>query len=146
MLTTGKILRFDEIRGYGFIAPDTGDEDVFMHANDLLDEKSFYQAGLEVEFFLEEGEKGPKASQIRLVHKPTGRQLARNSLAPGGLRTLSQESRADDEMCDVLTVADLRTELLETLVAADQTLTAGQIQRIRTSIVEIARRHGWVEA
>lgn len=146
VLMTGKILRFDEVRGYGFIAPDSRDEDVFMHANDLLDEKSYYQAGNEVEFLMEEGEKGPKASRIRLLHKPTGHQLAHNSLASGRPRTHAQESRADDEMCDVLTAADLRSELIETLVAADETLTAAQIQRIRTSIVDLARGHGWVEA
>ncbi|MYT29500.1 cold shock domain-containing protein [Streptomyces sp. MspMP-M5] len=146
MLMTGKILRFDEIRGYGFIAPDTGDEDVFMHANDLVDEKNFYQAGYEVEFFMEAGEKGPKASQIRLVNKPVSRQLARGSLAPGTVRTtLAPERRVDDDLCDVLTAADFRSELIETLVAADETLTAAQIQRIRTSLVDIARHHGWVE-
>ena len=35
---TGKMLRFDEVRGYGFIVPDDGNEDVFVHANDLLEE------------------------------------------------------------------------------------------------------------
>lgn len=145
MLMTGKVLRFDEVRGYGFIAPDTGDEDVFMHANDLIDEKAFYQAGSEVEFLMESGEKGPKASQIRLVHKPAGHQLARNSLASGSLRTPVQANRADDEMCDVLSAADLRSELIEVLVAADETLTAAQIQRIRASVVDMARGYGWVE-
>jgi cold shock CspA family protein len=65
LLTTGKVLRFDEVPGYGFIAPAEAGEDVFMHANDLIDEKYLYQEGSEVEFFLEAGDKGPKASQIR---------------------------------------------------------------------------------
>nr|WP_199931185.1 cold shock domain-containing protein [Streptomyces sp. CB02923] len=143
---TGKVLRFDEVRGYGFIAPDSGDEDVFMHANDLLNEKTYYQAGNEVEFFMETGAKGPKASQIRLLHKPTGRQLSSNSLASAPLRPAVQTSRPDDGTCDVLTTDDLRVELLETLLAADETLTAAQIQRIRASIVDVARGHGWVEA
>ncbi|MFI0227491.1 cold shock domain-containing protein [Streptomyces lydicus] len=143
---TGKILRFDEVRGYGFIAPDSQDEDVFMHANDFLGEKNYYQAGNEVEFLMEEGEKGPKASRIRLLHKQTSHQLTQNSLASGPLRTQAQESRSDGERCDVLTAAELRSELIEILVAADETLTAGQIQRIRTSIVDMARGHGWGEA
>lgn len=145
VLMTGKILRFDEVRGYGFIAPDSGDEDVFMHANDLVDEKPGYQAGNEVEFFLEAGEKGPKASKIRLLHKPGGRQLAYDSPASGPLRAAARRSQSEDDMCDLLTSADLGSELLEVLVSADETLTAGQIQRIRASIVEMARDHGWVE-
>ncbi len=84
MLMTGKILRFDEVRGYGFIAPDEGrDEDVFMHANDLLEEKYLYQSGRRVEYFLESGDKGPKAGEIRLVRQaaaPASRVL-RNSAA-----------------------------------------------------------------
>ncbi|PAX89758.1 hypothetical protein CLM82_19405, partial [Streptomyces albidoflavus] len=74
MLKTGKILRFDEVRGYGFIVPNEGGEDVFMHANDLVDEKYLYQSGREVEFFEEMGEKGPKASQIRLVYRSSPRR------------------------------------------------------------------------
>ena len=29
IMLTGKVIRFDEVRGYGFIAPDGGGEDVF---------------------------------------------------------------------------------------------------------------------
>ncbi|NED08770.1 cold shock domain-containing protein, partial [Streptomyces sp. SID6648] len=75
MLTVGKVLRFDEVKGYGFIAPEEGGEDVFMHANDLVDEKYLYQAGSSVEFFLESGEKGPKASEIRLSYQPSPNRI-----------------------------------------------------------------------
>lgn len=50
MALTGKVLRFDDTRGYGFIVPDGGGEDVFVHANELLDEKVSYGAGTPVEF------------------------------------------------------------------------------------------------
>ena len=39
MMLTGKVIRFDDVRGYGFIAPDGGGEDVFVHANVLGDDK-----------------------------------------------------------------------------------------------------------
>ncbi|MFE4539280.1 cold-shock protein [Streptomyces scopuliridis] len=131
MLKTGKIQRFDETRGYGFINPDEGGEDVFMHANDLLDEKYLYQAGRDVEFFVEMGEKGPKASEIRLIHQPSRRRPEQFG-ADGGA--------AEGEPG----AAAFRSELTDVLLDADGTLTADQIKRIRTRIVELARARGWV--
>ncbi|MFE4372612.1 cold-shock protein [Streptomyces sp. NPDC056835] len=135
MLKTGKIQRFDETRGYGFINPDEGGEDVFMHANDLLDEKYLYQAGRDVEFFVEMGDKGPKASEIRLIHQPSRRRLERLG-ADGG----ADGGAAEDEPG----AAGFRSELTDVLLDADGTLTADQIKRIRTRIVELARAHGWI--
>lgn len=133
MLMVGKILRFDEVRGYGFIVPREGGEDVFMHANDLVDEKYLYQAGREVEFYLEMGDKGPKASEIRLVDRPAAAAPRR---APEDL---------DDEGLDVLTTAEFQTEITEALIEADGTLTTAQLKRIRTRLTDLATHHGWLE-
>ncbi|MFJ8000347.1 cold-shock protein [Streptomyces sp. NPDC096310] len=138
MLRTGKIQRFDETRGYGFIIPNEGGDDVFMHANDLLDEKYLYQAGREVEFFVEMGDKGPKASEIRLVH-PAAQRRPGHDLAPDPVTYRTAE---DGEP----TAAALRGELTEALLEADGTLTADQIKRIRARVVELARTHGWITA
>lgn len=110
MLMVGKILRFDEVRGYGFIVPREGGEDVFMHANDLVDDKYLYQAGREVEFYLEMGDKGPKASEIRLVDRPAARRAAAPAPASGGPE---DQGDLDDDGLDVLTAAEFRTELTE---------------------------------
>ncbi|MCP9946973.1 cold shock domain-containing protein [Streptomyces somaliensis] len=131
----GKILRFDEVRGYGFIVPREGGEDVFMHANDLVDDKYLYQAGREVEFYLEMGDKGPKASEIRLVD----RSAARRQPAPG------DPGDPEDDTLDVLTAAEFRADLTEALIEADGTLTAAQLKRVRARVLELARDHGWVE-
>ncbi|WP_425575644.1 cold shock domain-containing protein [Streptomyces gobitricini] len=133
----GKILRFDEVRGYGFIVPREGGEDVFMHANDLLDDKYLYQAGREVEFHLEMGDKGPKASGIRLVHQPVRRP------APESVPALRDDP--DDDTLDVLSTAEFQAELTEVLIDADATLTTAQLKRVRTRVAELARSHGWVE-
>lgn len=135
MLQVGRVLRFDEVRGYGFIVPSEGDEDVFMHANDLLDEKYQYKAGSEVEYFLEMGDKGPKASQIRLVNAPEPRSsTSGGSVDPHG------------DYSDVLSPVELRNELTEALLQADGSLTGDQIKRVRTSVIELARSHGWIES
>ncbi|MCI3934354.1 cold-shock protein [Streptomyces sp. AN091965] len=136
MLTVGKVLRFDEVRGYGFIAPDTGDEDVFMHANDLVGEKYLYQEGSVVEFFMERGDKGPKASNIRLVHQSTSHQLPR-----GGLAALPAAAPGDGE---VSPADEFTQELTEALLDSVGSLTGDQIKRVRACVLELVQDHGWV--
>ncbi|MBL1117303.1 cold shock domain-containing protein [Streptomyces sp. 110] len=136
MTTTGKILRFDEFRGYGFIAPDDGGEDVFMHANDLLDEKHLFQPGSKVRFVPEYGDKGPKASEVRVVERAAPTPVVRPSAGPDG----------DDTMCDVLSVTEFRQELTEALVEVGGSLTADQIKQVRRRVIEIAQAHNWIES
>nr|BCB17049.1 DNA-binding protein [Streptomyces nobilis] len=136
-LTAGKVLRFDEVRGYGFIAPEVGDEDVFMHANDLVDEKYLYQEGSEVEFFMEMGEKGPKASRIRLVHQSNSHQLPRGGLAARSVPAPAGERTAP--------AADAFTQdLTEALLDSVGSLTGDQIKQVRACVLDLARARGWV--
>ncbi|MFF3445189.1 cold-shock protein [Streptosporangium sp. NPDC002721] len=69
-MVTGKLVSFDEFRGYGFIAPDSGGEDVFMHVNDLDSDKRLISIDTRVEFRVENGGKGLKASQVRVLDRP----------------------------------------------------------------------------
>lgn len=61
---TGTIARVTD-RGFGFIKPDEGDNDLFFHANSLngvsFDEVS---EGDAVTFDIEEGPKGPAATNV----------------------------------------------------------------------------------
>ncbi|WP_311446726.1 cold-shock protein, partial [Frankia nepalensis] len=71
-MRTGRVLRFDQVRGYGFIAPTGGGEDIFLHANDLLVDKHMVTAGVTMEFEVEQGDRGPKATAARLVRAGAG--------------------------------------------------------------------------
>ncbi|MGW7369914.1 cold shock domain-containing protein [Streptomyces sp. NPDC054841] len=141
---TGKVLRFDDVRGYGFINPGEGGEDVFMHANDLLDEKYLYQEGSEVEFFMEMGEKGPKASQIRLVYQPSSNRVAARPAAGGS--TPDEPSAGQVGVRQVVSAAEFRTDLTEALLESVGTLTAGQIRQVRGCVMDLARARGWFTA
>jgi len=65
----GKIKWFDAEKGYGFIEPDDGSKDIFVHRNNI--ENLGFDEGLrdgeEVEFFVEETPKGLSAQEVRRV-------------------------------------------------------------------------------
>ncbi|MFC6084163.1 cold-shock protein [Sphaerisporangium aureirubrum] len=151
-MVTGRVISFDEFRGYGFIAPDTGGEDVFMHVNDLNGDKRLITVDSRVEFMLENGGKGPKASRVRLLDRPAGGPAPLPHVPPvSGVPSVPMVPRdvdrpaGDAGFCDVLSVRELTQEVTEAVLTAVPTLTADQILRIRTVVADLAHSHGWTE-
>lgn len=65
---TGTVLRFNKIKGYGFIKPDVGDEEVFVHFSQV--EMAGYKElkeGQRISYELEKGERGFFATKVVLV-------------------------------------------------------------------------------
>jgi cold shock protein len=61
----GTVKFFNAGKGFGFITPDNGSKDVFVHINDTGG--ADLQQGTKVEFDVVEGKKGPQASGVRVV-------------------------------------------------------------------------------
>lgn len=59
----GTVKFFNERKNYGFIEPEEGNEDFFVHRNDI--ESDSLDEGDVVEFESEEGEKGPRAVNVK---------------------------------------------------------------------------------
>jgi len=67
---TGTIVRFLRGRGFGFIKPEDGGDEVFVHWENLVtdDDWPFVEKGTEVEFLVEEDKEGkPRAKEVTLV-------------------------------------------------------------------------------
>jgi superfamily II DNA/RNA helicase/cold shock CspA family protein len=62
---TGTLKWFDPIRGFGFIAPDAGGRDVFVHRSALSETEQVPAEGARVEFFSRPGPKGLEAVELR---------------------------------------------------------------------------------
>ena len=62
-MSLGTVKFFNRSKGFGFITPDSGDKDVFVHANNLIDNIT---DGDKVSFDLESTEKGPSAINVRV--------------------------------------------------------------------------------
>ena len=64
-MAKGTVKWFSDQKGYGFITPEDGAKDLFVHHSSIQGEgfKSL-QEGQSVEFEQTEGEKGPQASNV----------------------------------------------------------------------------------
>ncbi|RAP39016.1 cold-shock protein [Candidatus Marinamargulisbacteria bacterium SCGC AAA071-K20] len=64
MSTSGKVKWFNETKGFGFIEVE-GAKDVFIHVNQIKTPNcNSLNDGQEVEFDIEDGEKGPQATNL----------------------------------------------------------------------------------
>lgn len=63
----GTVLRFNNIKGYGFVADDNNRE-IFVHYSNIVGEgyKSL-ETGRAVRFKMEESDRGPKAVSVELI-------------------------------------------------------------------------------
>ena len=65
-MAVGTVKWFNATKGFGFIAPEDGSSDVFVHQSDI-DVQGYRELaeGQKVEFTIEAGQKGPKAAKVR---------------------------------------------------------------------------------
>ena len=67
-MATGTVKWFSNDKGYGFITPDSGGEDLFVHHTEIAGSgfKTLAE-GAKVEFEVAQGQKGPQATDVHVI-------------------------------------------------------------------------------
>jgi CspA family cold shock protein len=131
---TGRIIRFDNARGYGFIAPDNGGDDLFVHAKALNDHKEAYAAGVRVEFEVAVGSRGYKALAVRVLQ----------DWQAGAAEPAGPAAGPDEPAAEPLTSAALLQIVTNMLVESVPSLTGAQVAQLRQCLLKLAVERGWV--
>lgn len=61
----GKVKFYNEAKGFGFIIPDDGTQEVFVHATGLIDKIREHD---KVTYEVQDGKKGLNAVNVRVAH------------------------------------------------------------------------------
>ena len=139
-MATGRVLQFDDARGYGFIAADDGGEDIFLHSSVFDGDTKTLTPGSLVEFQTMAGDRGRKAFAAHLVDNGSVPIHEADS-------AFTAHQSADDQAgCDLLSQAEFSGEVTELLLEAVPELTGSQIVTLRQSLLELGRKRGWVDA
>jgi cold shock protein len=132
-VSLGKIVRFDPVRGCGFIRPDDDSADVYVHSDELGGHLDVI-VGTPVRFSSVQGAQWPKAYNVIIL---TSAFDERDRLS------IPVDSRVEVQ---VLSDRDYMKEVTEVLFSELPNATVSQIFEIRSQLTKQAARRGWVRA
>lgn len=63
----GTIKFFNAQKGFGFITPDNGGKDLFVHSNNVIGDARSLREGQKVQYVEGPGRKGPEATEVEVI-------------------------------------------------------------------------------
>jgi CspA family cold shock protein len=70
IMATGTVKWFNNAKGYGFVTPDEGEQDVFIHFSAIeMDGYKTLKEGQKIQFEINEGPKGLHAANVQMVEQ-----------------------------------------------------------------------------
>ena len=66
-MSTGTVKMFNEARGFGFITPDDGSKDLFVHVSAIPAGSKTLKENDKVQYDIEQSAKGPRAANLKLA-------------------------------------------------------------------------------
>ena len=67
-MTNGTVKWFNDEKGFGFISPDDGSKDLFVHQSAIQSEGfRSLEEGAKVSYEAEESDKGPRAANVQVI-------------------------------------------------------------------------------
>jgi CspA family cold shock protein len=92
----GTVSWFDEGKGFGFITPDAGGEDVFVHVRALAEGLTWLTEGDRVTYDVVQGDRGPQARDLQLVRGADDAPAPSAPAPPAPSRTQGAPARAGE--------------------------------------------------
>lgn len=115
-MPTGTVKWFNNAKGYGFILPDEGGEDLFVHYTSILmDGYKTLKAGQAVTFDVIKGGKGLHATNIKTPDSSARSPETAKSASSDDSESEAKEARAEKSGDDERDRDEVRRRELETL-------------------------------
>ena len=167
MGVSGKVVHYDPNRGFGFLSPEEGGDDVFLHINDIDIDENLLRPGAVVEFDVEDTDRGSKATNVKVTQEAPegGDSAAERAQRRDDFRSRDRHERGDrHDRGDRRDRGDrgdrgfdrdrgprrqhrgggpLFNEFTELLLDSAPDLTARQITSIRSRLMDLASSRGW---
>ncbi|MDP9182652.1 MAG: cold shock domain-containing protein [Actinomycetota bacterium] len=92
----GTVSWYDEGKGFGFVTPDAGGEDVFVHVRALAEGLTWLVEGDRVSYEVVQGDKGPQARDLHLVHSAAAEDVPAPAAPAGPGQAKAAPARAGE--------------------------------------------------